>query len=46
MPKGRASRLTEEKRNLIGELISLYDIKNGKDIEEALMDASFVRRFG
>lgn len=38
MPKGRASRLTEEKRNLIGELISLYDIKNGKDIEEALKD--------
>lgn len=38
MPKGKPSRLTEEKRNLIGELISLYDIKNGKDIEEALKD--------
>ena len=32
MGRRKESRLSEEKRELIGELISMYDIKSAKDI--------------
>ena len=38
MAKRKESRLSEEKRNLIGDLISMYDIKSAQDIQEALKD--------
>lgn len=32
------SRLSEEKRNIIGQLIEMYDVKTVEDIQEALKD--------
>ena len=38
MPRRKSNGLSEEKRNLIGELISMYDVKTAKDLHEALKD--------
>ena len=35
---GRKNGLREEKRNIIGQLIELYDIQSAADIQEALKD--------
>ena len=34
----RKNALSEEKRNIIGQLIEMYDIKTAADIQEALKD--------
>ena len=38
MGRKRANGLSEEKRNIIGQLIEMYDIKTAADIQEALKD--------
>ena len=38
MPRKKNIGLSEEKRNVIGQLIEMYDIKTAKDIQEALKD--------
>ena len=38
MGRKRDNVLSEEKRNIIGQLIELYDIKTAADIQEALKD--------
>ena len=38
MPRKRNNGLSEEKRNIIGQLVEMYDIKNAADIQEALKD--------
>ena len=38
MGRKRNNGLSEEKRNIIGQLIEMYDIKTAADIQEALKD--------
>ena len=38
MGRKRNNGLSEEKRNIIGQLIDMYDIKTAADIQEALKD--------
>ena len=38
MPRKKNNGLSEEKRNVIGQLIEMYDIKSAKDIQDALKD--------
>ncbi len=38
MPRKRNNGLSEEKRNIIGQLVEVYDIKTAADIQEALKD--------
>ena len=38
MGRKRKNGLSEEKRNIIGQLIEIYDIKTAADIQEALKD--------
>lgn len=38
MPRKKDIGLSEEKRSIIGQLISMYDIKTAKDIQDALKD--------
>ena len=38
MGRKRKSALSEEKRNIIGQLLEIYDIKTAADIQEALKD--------
>ena len=38
MDRKRKNGLSEEKRNIIGQLIEIYDIKTAADIQEALKD--------
>ena len=38
MPRKRNNGLSEEKRNIIGQLVEMYDIKTAADIQEALKD--------
>lgn len=38
MPRKRNNGLSEEKRNIIGQLVEMYDIKSVADIQEALKD--------
>ena len=38
MSRKRKNDLREEKRNIIGQLIEMYDIKTAADIQEALKD--------
>lgn len=38
MPRKRKNGLSEEKRNIIGQLVEMYDIKSVADIQEALKD--------
>lgn len=38
MPRKRNNGLSEEKRNIIGQLVEIYDIKTAADIQEALKD--------
>lgn len=38
MPGKRNNGLSEEKRNIIGQLVEMYDIKTAADIQEALKD--------
>ena len=38
MGRKRKNGLSEEKRNIIGQLIEMYDIKTAADIQEALKD--------
>ena len=38
MGRKRKNGLSEEKRNIIGQLIELYDIQSAADIQEALKD--------
>lgn len=38
MPRKKNIGLSEEKRNIIGQLIDMYDIKTAKDIQDALKD--------
>lgn len=38
MCRKRKNGLREEKRNIIGQLIEMYDIKTAADIQEALKD--------
>ena len=37
MPR-RRERMSDEKRNVIGSLIEMYDIKSAKDLQDALKD--------
>ena len=36
MGRKRKSALSEEKRNIIGQLIEMYDIKTAADVQDAL----------
>ena len=38
MGRKRNNGLSEEKKNIIGQLIEMYDIKTAADIQEALKD--------
>ena len=38
MGRKRNNGLSEEKRNVIGQLIEMYDIRTAADIQEALKD--------
>ena len=38
MPRKRNNGLSEEKRNIIGQLVEMYEIKTAADIQEALKD--------
>ena len=38
MGRKRKSALSEEKRNIIGQLLEVYDIKTAADVQEALKD--------
>lgn len=38
MPRSVKSRLSDAKRNIIGQLVEMYDIKTAADIQEALKD--------
>ena len=38
MGRTRNNGMSEEKRNIIGQLIEMYDIKTAADIQEALKD--------
>lgn len=38
MPRKRNNGLSEEKRNIIGQLVEMYDIKTAADIQEALKE--------
>ena len=38
MGRKRNNGLSEEKRNIIGQLVEMYDIKSVADIQEALKD--------
>ena len=38
MGRKRKNGQSEEKRNIIGQLIEIYDIKTAADIQEALKD--------
>ncbi|MGX8706843.1 MAG: IS256 family transposase, partial [bacterium] len=38
MGRKRKSALSEEKRNVIGQLIEMYDIKTAADVQDALKD--------
>lgn len=38
MPRKVKSRLSDEKRNIIGQMVDMYDIKTEADIQEALKD--------
>ena len=38
MGRKRNNGLSEEKRNIIGQLIEMYDVKTAADIQEALKD--------
>ena len=38
MGRKRKNGMSEEKRNIIGQLIEMYDIKTAADIQEALKD--------
>ena len=38
MPRKRNNGLSEEKRNIIGQLVEMYEIKTAADIHEALKD--------
>ena len=38
MGRKRKKGMSEEKRNIIGQLIEMYDIKTAADIQEALKD--------
>ena len=38
MGRKRKSALSEEKRNIIGQLIEMYDIKTAADVQDALKD--------
>ena len=38
MPRKKNNGLSEEKRNIIGQLVEIYDIKTAADIQEALKD--------
>ena len=38
MGRKRNNGLSEEKRDIIGQLIEMYDIKTAADIQEALKD--------
>ena len=38
MGRKRKDGLNEEKRNIIGQLVEMYDIKTAGDIQEALKD--------
>ena len=38
MGRRRNNGISEEKRDIIGKLISMYDIKSAADIQEALKD--------
>ena len=38
MGRKRKNGLSEEKRNIIGQLIEMYDIQTAADLQEALKD--------
>lgn len=38
MPRKKNNGLSEEKRNIIGQLVEMYDIKTAADIQDALKD--------
>ena len=44
MGRRRNNGISEEKRDIIGKLISMYDIKSAADIQEALNNPYFFIR--